>query len=183
MHFRQPSILRGFSAICHFNLILHRNSNTCFNHLAIQCIFWWHSGYNGISDISVLDDSSTSSVWLYTCTWYRGKIYSQNGFSQNFSPLPLKHLTDMNVSVRKFVVYVLGSHLSFSLMTHWKNYIFCGRFLSWRRSYQNSHEHEWTKSWTRQKKKKITQNLKPMFIFSLQDICKNHNLKIACLVP
>lgn len=29
----------GFSAICHLNLILHRNSNTCFNHSTIQYIF------------------------------------------------------------------------------------------------------------------------------------------------
>lgn len=56
----------GFSAICHFNFILHRDSNTCFNHSAIQYIFQWHSTHYDISDISILDDSSTSSVLPYT---------------------------------------------------------------------------------------------------------------------
>lgn len=120
----------GFSAICHFNLILHRNSNTCFIHSTIQYIFQWHSGHYDISDISSLDNSSTPSILPYTCAWHKGKVYSQNAFSQNFSPLPLRHLTDINASVRKLVVYVLGGHFSYSLMTHWNNLIFCSRFLS-----------------------------------------------------
>lgn len=119
-----------FSAICHFNLMLHTDSNTCFNHSAIQNNFQWHSSHYDISDISILDDASTSNVLPYTCAWHRWKPYSQNTFWQNFCPLSLKHLTDIFVSARKLVVYVLGIHFSFSLMTYWNNLIFCNRFLS-----------------------------------------------------
>lgn len=45
----------GFSAICHFKLILHRNSNICFNHSLFNIVF---------SGILVIMTFQTSLSWM-----------------------------------------------------------------------------------------------------------------------
>lgn len=101
----------GFCAVSRCNLILPRGSNICFfNHSAKLCCLLWHSSHHGISDISVPDYPSTSSVLPCTWAWHRWRLYLQNTFSQSFTPLPLKHLTDIYTGVRKSVFYVLGMY-------------------------------------------------------------------------